>query len=674
MVVGIGGFRDIGDPNDPRRRMGARPQEANIIGLPQGGRYSGLAMDRAAREDAIDKEIARQRLAETVANLRPEGPLAFLDKAASAITGKPAANSPEAFYSAQIGRPVSRELANRALQYSQVLPELTPKQALHLALNEAGSGIPQATVEEMARISELKPDLAVQNAILAAETGTTEAIQAAAAKQRPETREERAAAIVDMQRGEPFRETTRAENADISAELGRNRQIPGTGKRNPYKKEQSEKKADAGFTVPILVGPEDSREGKDGPAVNWSSGEIFRKGRKRGEEVKPAPVYDPRKMRVAMVDPTMTVPADVAAALNLSRMVQPDDERSGAGMNVPTPERNYFAGVGKDEPGSMTPGFRLGDDVSDTRIPGEITIGQAVQQIIFDNSTPIRTVRIGGDSPDVVATRDGLFYANTANSSNPLQVFPLKNQPAGHEELGLLEVRVGTPTQVTNEGLAKINSLIEMLPGMEGGRVLANQPMEDRVLNQAQRQLLQRYMSEDVVGDVGLNPTGKAAHDLIGALKAGADVPPSDRDLAQVPIEFTGEVNDILAASSLNPRVQELRAKYRNVAGVNPKIFTDYADSFAGVQRVPKESESAQMDAIRSMFRGAPSMSSQADADAVLYTKRSAEDDAVDLATRRQVAMNDSQLNAPVNPAADADEFARKKVQEILAIRRNQAR
>ena len=71
-------------------------------------------------------------------------------------------------------------------------------------------------------------------------------------------------------------------------------------------------------------------------------------------------------MRVAKIDPTMAVPADVAAALNLARMVQPDDERSGASMNVPTPERNYFAGVGKDEQGSMTPGFRVGDDVSDT--------------------------------------------------------------------------------------------------------------------------------------------------------------------------------------------------------------------------------------------------------------------------------------------------------------------
>ena len=34
MVVGIGGFRDIGDPNDPRRRLGGVPQQSNIPGLP----------------------------------------------------------------------------------------------------------------------------------------------------------------------------------------------------------------------------------------------------------------------------------------------------------------------------------------------------------------------------------------------------------------------------------------------------------------------------------------------------------------------------------------------------------------------------------------------------------------------------------------------------------------
>ena len=32
MVVGIGGFRDIGDPNDPRRRMGQRLNSATFQG------------------------------------------------------------------------------------------------------------------------------------------------------------------------------------------------------------------------------------------------------------------------------------------------------------------------------------------------------------------------------------------------------------------------------------------------------------------------------------------------------------------------------------------------------------------------------------------------------------------------------------------------------------------
>ena len=637
MVVGIGGFRDIGDPNDPRRRMGARPQEANVIGLPQGGRYDALTLLRADRAKAIEEEVARQRLAETVANLRPEGPLSFLDKAASAMTGKPAANSPEAFYSAQIGRPVSRQLANRALQYSQALPELSPKQALHLALNEAGSGIPQATVEEMARISELKPDLAVQNAILAAETGTTEAIQAAAAKQRPETREERAEAVVDMQRGEPFRETTRAENVDISEEMGRNRQIPGTGRRNPFKKEQDEKRAEDSYQVPILVGPEDQK--KPGQAaVNWEGGEINRRTGKK------QPQYDPRKARIAMVDPQMQVPTDLAEALNLIRMLQPDDERSGAGMNVPTPERNYFAGVGEGEPMSATPGFGAGNDPADTRVAGDMTLAQAVKQIEYENRTPIRTYRWGDD---VNETSDGRLV-----NSQGIEVFMLPNQPTGFAEQGLVEVRVGSPTMITNEGMAKINQLLQGLPGMEGKIVLANQRLNDPTINQAQNALLQMSMSEDIVGDVGADPARKPAHPLIKALTAGAGLPPSERDLAAVeyaartkdnPSAYGQVANPILASSSVNPAVRQLREKYRAIQG-RPvmKDYGAYVDALGAEPKSPLHDRAMREAALRQQE-----------------------------ITKARGQETGEYLNAPTNPSTPADEFARKKMQQILEIRRS---
>ncbi|HCA36596.1 MAG TPA: hypothetical protein DEP13_08150 [Gammaproteobacteria bacterium] len=632
MVVGIGGFRDIGDPNDPRRRMGARPQEANIIGLPQGGAYSGLAMDRAIREDAIDKEMARQKLAQTVANLRPEGPLASLDRAVSALTGRQVTNTPEGFYSAQTGEPVSRQLANRALQYSQALPELNPEQALTLAkLDLAGQDVPPAILEKMANISELKPDLAVQNAMLAAETGTTDAVQAAAATMAAESPRERAEAVVDMDRGEPFRETSRAENVAISEEMGRNRQIPGTGRRNPFKKEQSERTAEDSYQVPVLVGPEDPNNPGQA-AVNWEGGEINRRtGKKR-------PQYDPRQARIAMLDPQMQVPTTAAEALNLIRMVQPDDERSGVGMNVPTPERNYYAGVGKDEPGSVTPGFGAGNDPADTRVAGDMTLAQAVKQIEYENRTPIRTYRYGAD---VNETSDGRLV-----NSQGVEVFELPNQPEGFRERGLVEVRVGSPTMITNKGMAKISQLLQGLPGMEGGVVLANQRLNDPTINQAQNALLQMSMSDDVVGDVGANPERKPAHALIKALTAGAGLPPSDRDIAAVELAarskdnpYTQVANPILASSSVNPAVRKLRAMRQSVEG-RPDM-RDYG-AYAEALGAPVGSE-IQEKAMRE-------------------------------AAMRQVALNDSQLNAPVNPASDADKFARKRVQEILAIRRNQAR
>ena len=87
---------------------------------------------------------------------------------------------------------------------------------------------------------------------------------------------------------------------------------------------------------------------------------------------------------------------------------------------------------------------------------------------------------------------------------------------------------------ITNEGMAKISQLLQGLPGMEGGVVLANQRLNDPTINQAQNALLQMSMSDDVVGDVGANPARKPAHALIKALTAGAGLPPSDREIAAV--------------------------------------------------------------------------------------------------------------------------------------------
>lgn len=583
-ISGFGGFRDIGDPYDRRREYGAVPGQGAISGLPRGTTYDSLKLLRRDREEAIQEEIKRQALKEKIANLRPETPFSRLDQTAAASTGRVTQNTPEEFFSAQLRRPVSRELANRAQQFATAMPELTPMQALSLANTEArNAGTPNArgsrsvsqeVLDRIEQISELKPDLAAQNAVLAAQTGTTEDVQANAATMPAEKAYERAAAVIDMTRGDAFRATTRTENEDISAELGRDRRIGGSGGRsNPFMKEAQERPAETPFSVPVLVASDDPNTGQPAVLFDKNRTHINRKG-----EEKKTPLLDPRQVRVAMMDPQMTVPADLARSLNLIRLDQNDEERSGRGMNVPTPERNYFAGVGEGEPSYATPGFRVGDDPADSRIAADITLGQAIKQIALEGRSPIRTYRYG---VDVMEGQDGNLY-----NRNGDRVFELPNQPAGFAENDLIEVRVGDPTMISNEGLQKINTLLEGMPGMEGARVLVNQKINDPTINQAQNRLLQMAMSDDIVGDPGIRPTRKPAHSVIKALEAGAGLPPSEREIEAIEIlkrldgnDYSDAINPILSSSPANPAVMELRAKYQSLLGKPSGNFDRYAEA-----------------------------------------------------------------------------------------------
>lgn len=89
MVVGIGGFRDIGDPNDPRRRRGPAPQEVNIPGLPA-GYYRDAPVQRRITpvgegSSLLDRKV-RRAAASTGFNPRdkePAGPIAVLEALAN---------------------------------------------------------------------------------------------------------------------------------------------------------------------------------------------------------------------------------------------------------------------------------------------------------------------------------------------------------------------------------------------------------------------------------------------------------------------------------------------------------------------------------------------------------------------------------------------------------------
>ena len=187
MVVGIGGFRDLGDPNDPRRRMGGVPQQANIAGLPPGDReiarivdgklvyYSpkeGLSLastrrgyqfdegKRAENERAIAAEIDKMRMEEAIASSDPE------------VT--------QQYFSDLLGKgELSIDLTSRAAQFAQAMPDIGPMGALKLAAAEfeAGGGTPrlyernvneligQEMADKMANMGEIRPELALINQI-----------------------------------------------------------------------------------------------------------------------------------------------------------------------------------------------------------------------------------------------------------------------------------------------------------------------------------------------------------------------------------------------------------------------------------------------------------------------------------------------------------------------------
>ena len=146
MVVGIGGFRDLGDPNDPRRTRGPVPQQANIAGLPSGDReimrteggrmvyYSpeeGLSIEATRRgrrgdegrkaefERAIQGELAKMRMEDAVASEDTE------------IVRQ--------FFSDQYGQELDPVLTSRAAVLAQAMPELNPQQALKIAAAEMQS-------------------------------------------------------------------------------------------------------------------------------------------------------------------------------------------------------------------------------------------------------------------------------------------------------------------------------------------------------------------------------------------------------------------------------------------------------------------------------------------------------------------------------------------------------
>jgi len=268
--------------------------------------------------------------------------------------------------------------------------------------------------------------------------------------------------------------------------------------------------------------------------------------------------------------------------------------------------------------------------------------------------------------------------------------------------------------EITDEGMRELNDLISAVvpasdpenrvfakepmnkkgdvvygPARQAADYVAavNNPLQDPLVNRMQNALLDQYIDGELFkGGKGVqDPERNPTYDIISALSAGRSLPPQDieKDVAELIRKGdVSDVNDVIVdlrkATGVNPEVQRLRQKYRDVPGANPKSFVDYAEAFAGSDSEPS---SAKMSKTRAMFRGLESVASQAEVDAAMGGGRAAEDIPVDFATRRQVARiaqmandnaqaNDSPLNAPSAP----DNFARTKIDKIKQSLRNLVR
>tara|TARA_Y100001973_G_C5178048_1_gene323253 strand:- start:143 stop:1792 length:1650 start_codon:yes stop_codon:yes gene_type:complete len=502
----------------------------------------------------------------------------------AALTGTAEANTAEQVLSAEVGRPISRETANRAREYVEILG-ISPEKGLELAdieLRQGSQAITPELVKEITQSGELKPILTALNA-----------------------QSEENAKLA----GAEFR-TLAGSQLEGEAEIaGAGRNLPG-GKRNPLNKEINEVMQD-GYRVPVLVA--DATEERWAPPSKDESGKTIWKKLldEEGKVVTQPPtvkvgkdprtgwqkkVFDTRAAQLALINP-----AALMEILQKKADPQVDsEERSGMNKNVPRkdewnidPETGRAFGLsGKEDPS------RAFDQVP-------MSVGEAIEDIRLNNRTPIKTFREDKD----IYEKDGRTFHKFTN----IEVFEIgRNYPG---DPNLVDYRIGSPTEITNEGMRKFSALIEGLPGMENKRVLVNERLNDTAVNRAQNALLQEYLSEDFrTVRAKADPNTKPIHDLMRALAAGGRLPVEDAASAPVILsnkslsgEGTGEarqsrrdIMNFLRATSANPEVAALRNKYQAIEN-DPRgadiATAEMATARPQAETVPNSSQVSQLNA-----------------------------------------------------------------------------
>lgn len=488
--------------------------------LPRANRDERTTFERRDAEIALADQLARTRVADILAaaSARPAAETAQL--AADAV-------------SEVAGRPVSATLAARAASYSQIL-DLPLPQALALAESEAqlDPGAPlraqkqaldPALLAAAAESGELTADPAARAVATALQDGVLDPTTPVDAQQAALDPYLQAARDVATRSGEPLRSLDEREVAQMAAAGGYGRKLPG-GRRNPFDKASGGGPQDP-FLVPALLAsatePYTTRAGVRGlqpPTVQLG-------GERR---------YDPRQVALALLDPRAELPAD----LGYLRAAAPSKEVSGGvgtAVGAPTP----------DWLGGELHGLRAQDDPAAVRDSVPMTLGQAAQDIIYRNRTPLAEI----PHQDVLELPDGrLLHRQTRQT-----LFPARQQSGGSESA---TYRIGSNSEYRREAFQEFGQLIEQLSGQ---RPIVNEKLRDPGLWALQQQALARSLPAEALGEDGKNPT----YALMRALAAGAALPPADTAVQPV-LRQHRELD--FYRQQLGPQMEQLREGVRQAA------------------------------------------------------------------------------------------------------------
>lgn len=540
-------------PDDRLSRIERRDGPINRIVYQS--RDERQSLDRAAAAAAIADQLAKTRIAELITPPAPAdaGPLAA---ALAPIADDLGAT---AVMSELTGRSLDPDVAQRAAQYAEIL-DVPPETALKLALQEQQlppgrdrarlraqrGALPADLQAQVAQAGELGRDPALMALQMAAADGILVQDQTVEAQQRALEPYLAAARQVAMERSEPFLTLGAQEREALNAQTGAGRKLLSSGKRNSLDKVPGQAPPDP-YLVPVLLAQaSEVRTNRDGEPIRQPR--TFRPDPLSGRRL-----YDARQVGLALLDPR----AQLDPSLGYLRTADPTKETSGiygAGAGVPTAE----AILGEVH------GLSLRDDIAAAGESVPMTLGQAVQDIIYRHRTPLAEV----PHRDVVRRPDGKLMHRQSGQL----LFPARQSSGGQDSA---TYRVGRDSEYGIEAFREFGDLVEAVTGQ---RLVVNERLQDPGLFRLQRAALGRALDAETLGargpsrflDVprgaspsmpadGVNPT----FSIMRALARGSSMLPADTPapaVAQAPSELA------FYRELLGPQMEQLREGARQAA------------------------------------------------------------------------------------------------------------